>query len=231
MFKLKNSKNNLFQNYSTFEIDCLEKNSGITFGNMLRRILLNNIRSIGITEISCFAKNRNIDELNTLPEFQELVIEFSENIKNLVFMEENKQKKEEIDKVILNITKEKRFTAKDLKIPSKIKIINSNHYLGTNTIFENIQFQISLGYNEKPYKKESMDKEKNSIVIKNNTTFNPVLRVNYKVEKIINLNTINERLIIEIWTNGCISPKDALIKAVNIGSETLQSIKHNLNNI
>nr|UXD06240.1 RNA polymerase subunit alpha [Eutreptia sp. CCAC 1914B] len=225
MCEKKNNINKKFENYGIFTIGPLERNSGITFGNMLRRILLNSIKSIGITEIKYVAKDQNIDKLNTQPEFQELILEFSENIKNLVFIENENQKKQKTIEVLLEIQKQKRFTAQDLKIPPEIKIVNSNHYLGTNTIFENIEIQVSLGYVDEINKK---GKDKNNLITLNSNNFNPIQRVNYKVEKIINIDKLNEQIILEIWTNGSILPKNALVKAINICSNTLQLIKEKL---
>lgn len=218
---------NQFTNYENFTLGPLKQNAGITFGNMLRRVLLNSIESIGVIDIKYYAKNQDIDKLNIKAEFQELILEFSENIQNLIFnIEENKNNKE-TKTVILEIEKVKRFTAKDLKIPSEIKIINFDQYLGTNTIFEGIEIQISIGYFKNSKKEEISEKNNllSSLEIRN---FNPIERVNYKIEKIINSDKLEEQVLIEIWTNGSITPKNALIQAINICEDTLQEIREKL---
>jgi DNA-directed RNA polymerase, alpha subunit/40 kD subunit len=216
------SINNHFNNYQIFTLGPLKQNEGITFGNMLRRVLLNSIESIGIIDIKYSSKNQDINKLNIENEFQELILELSENIKNVIFMEENKNNKEQ-KIVILEIEKVKRFTAKDLKTPSEIKIFNPNQYLGTNTIFAGIEIKISLGYFKDLKKKEIY--EKNNLISLGINNFNPIERVNYKIERIINSDKLEEQVFLEIWTNGSIMPKNALIQAIHICTETLEEIK------
>lgn len=222
MYKNKTKE---FKNYGIFTIGPLERNSGITFGNMLRRILLNNIKRISITEIKYFTKNKNTSKLNTLPEFQEWILEFSENIKNLIFIENNSEHQKENIEIKLKIKQGKRITAQDLIIPPEIKIVNMDHYLGINTLFEEFEIQISLGYDKKVTQKTFQD---NIIILSETTLYNPIKRVNYKIEKITNLNIISEQILIEIWTNGSILPKNALIEATNICLEGIQEIKKKL---
>nr|AEQ94241.1 photosystem I 5 kDa protein [Eutreptia viridis] len=218
--------NNHFKNYENFTLGPLKQNAGITFGNMLRRVLLNSIESIGIIDIKYSAKNQDIDKLNIKTEFQELILEFSENIKKLIFIIEENKNNIETKTVILEIEKIKRFTAKDLKTPSEIKIVNSNQYLGTNTIFEGIEIQIGIGYFKDLKKKEKYEKNNHILLGRNN--FNPIERVNYKIKKIISSDKLEEQVLLEIWTNGSITPKKALIQALNICGDTLQEIKQKL---
>ena len=222
MYKNKIKK---FENYGIFTIGPLKRNTGITFGNLLRRILLNNIKSIGIIEIKYLIKNKITSELHKELELQELTLEFSENIKNLIFIDNSSKLRKKNIKIRLKIQKEKRITAQDLIIPPEIEIVNKDHNLGINTIFEELDIQLSLGYNKKVTQKGSQN---TNTIVNNTASFNPIQRVNYKVEKIISLNIISEQVLIEIWTNGSILPKKALIEATNICLEGIQEIKKKL---
>jgi DNA-directed RNA polymerase subunit alpha len=210
MLKIKLNKN--FKYYSSFTIGPLEKNVGITIGNMLRRTLLGNLKGLGIIGISYFVDNKNISEFTSLSSIRESVLEISENLVSLIFIDKQEKNLLKFPEIFLKIKGPKRIIANDLILPNEIEIIQPNHYLGTINHCNEIEIHITLGYDKFLF----LSFEENLIDFNNLNNFNPVERVNYKVEKIINNSDFYEQLILEIWTNGSISPQKALAKASNI---------------
>ena len=105
-------------------------------------------------------------------------------------------------------------TADLIELPSDLKIINSNHYITTisnSTVLE-MEFKIEYGTSYKLASQVFIEEDKDFLQI--DTIFMPVQKVNFKIENIYdNENNITERLFLEVWTNGSISPIDAIKKA------------------
>merc|ERR1712127_879746 len=108
-------------------------------------------------------------------------------------------------------------TASSIQLPSEIKIINPNHYIATissSHILE-IEFKIESGTNYRLANELFSDKFED--FIETDAIFMPVQKVDFKVENIYdNSNNIKERLFIDVWTNGSISPEQAIFSGSNL---------------
>jgi DNA-directed RNA polymerase subunit alpha len=215
MSNLKKISSNIINDtdkYGKFSILPLNKGQGITIGNSLRRILLSDLPGIAITAVKITGVSH---EFSTIPGIREDVLEILLNLKQIIF---NGVLNNKII-VNLNVAGPKIVTANDIKLPQNLQIVNPNQYIGVicNNMTLNMELQISSGFgyqavSREPIKKDLVD------FIDIDAIFMPVQKVNFYVENIyIQPLVLKENLVIEIWTNGSISPESAIKK----GSETL----------
>ena len=119
-------------------------------------------------------------------------------------------------------------TADSIQLPQTLEILNPNHYVGTlstSNILE-IEFKFEYGIGYRLASQTFSDEAKNYLQL--DTIFMPVKKVDFKIENIYNSdNNITERLFLDIWTNGSISPNDAIESATQIIIELFTSLIHN----
>merc|ERR1712183_374166 len=125
----------------------------------------------------------------------------------------------------LRLTGPAVITASSIQLPSEIKIINPNHYIATiaSSHIVEIEFKIESGTKYKLANELFSDKFED--FIETDAIFMPVQKVDFKVENVYdNLNNIEERLFIDVWTNGSISPEQAISLGSKIIVELFNSI-------
>lgn len=206
-----------------FEFQPLEPGYGITIGNMLRRILLSSIEGFAITSI----KIEGIEhEFTSIKGIVEDVTEIILNCKKIRF----KKKVEDIQNEVVNVTireKEKILAGDFGRFVSGFQILNPNLIICNKdkSITFNITFVIECGKGYKP-----AEENKNIVAIGTiaiDAIFTPIKNVQYKVENYrVEQITDYEKLLLEIKTDGSISPKTALIKAANILINHLKIFKN-----
>lgn len=206
-----------------FEFQPLEPGYGITIGNMLRRILLSSIEGFAITSI----KIEGIEhEFTSIKGIVEDVTEITLNCKKIRF----KKKVEDIQNEVVNVTireKEKILAGDFGRFVSGFQILNPNLIICNKdkSITFNITFVIECGKGYKP-----AEENKNIVAIGTiaiDAIFTPIKNVQYKVENYrVEQITDYEKLLLEIKTDGSISPKTALIKAANILINHLKIFKN-----
>eukprot|EP01040_Poterioochromonas_malhamensis_P012989 gene12989-14242_t len=214
---------NDFQNndgYSgIFIIEPLDLGQGITLGNAIRRVLLSDISGPAITGVRI---NNLKHEFKAIEGVREDALEILLNIKEIIFREKYSFDKpiDLFQKAYLKVKGPCIVTANMLKLPfEKLQIVNPNQYICTLT--KNLKLYIELDIEKgKGYRlydhevvqigEEFFDPIKSS-TLKVDALFMPIKRVNYKV-KLINdsKGNLKESLILEIVTNGSITPKRAL---------------------
>jgi len=198
-------------NYGRFYASPFERGYGVTLGNSLRRTLLSSIEGSGVTWIKIDGVRH---EFSTLPGVLEDIPEVILNIKNLVLTSHSK-----IPRSIF-IKKEGKgdIKAADITADETVEIINPDLHIATMTQNRkfNLEMEVARGRGYVPA--ESNRKENQPIgVIPIDSIFSPVKQVNFSVENTrVGQRMDYEKLILEIWTNGGISPKDALLYASNI---------------
>jgi DNA-directed RNA polymerase subunit alpha len=197
--------------YGKFIAEPFERGYGVTLGNSLRRVLLSSIEGSAITTIKLDGVSH---EFSTIPGVLEDVTEIVLNIKNLVLRSHSRAPKS----IYIKSEKKGEIKAKDIITDETIEILNPDLHIATltkDTKF-NMELQVSRGRGYVPA--ELNKKEDQSIgVIAIDSIFTPVKKVNFYVENTrVGQRTDYDRLILEIWTNGGISPKDALLYASNI---------------
>ncbi len=197
--------------YGKFSAAPFERGYGITLGNSLRRVLLSSIEGSAVTSIKIAGVSH---EFSAIPGLLEDVPELILNIKNLVLNSHSK-----IPKVITISAKQKgEIRAEDIETDDTIEIINPDLYLATLTKDAklNIEMEVSRG---RGYITAELNKkeEKTAGVIAVDAVFTPIKKINFFVENTrVGQRTDYDKLMVEIFTNGAISPKDALLYASNI---------------
>lgn len=199
-------------NYGRFFIEKLPYGMGITIGNALRRILLSNVPGAAIFYVKI---NNILHEYETIGGVKEDVIDIIINLKKVRFKYRSSS---EFEKVFLNVTGPYEVRARDIKCPAMVEIANPDQYIATITtnVSLNIEAGVKMGVGYVPAEEQVLPEE---IIgyIKVDSIFSPIEKVNYYVEnERSETNEIMDKLYVEIWTDSTISPREALLKALNI---------------
>jgi DNA-directed RNA polymerase subunit alpha len=196
--------------HGQFIINFLKPGQGITIGNQLRRVLLGDLGGMAISAVRIAGITH---EFSTIPGVREDVLEILLNLKGIVL----KSKTKEVQFGRLKIQGPSVITADLIQLPSDLKVVNPNHYiatLSTSNILE-IEFRFEYGTGYKLAMQTFLDEADNYLQL--DTIFMPVQKADFKIENVYDTaNNISERLFIDIWTNGSISPNEALESASQI---------------
>lgn len=205
-------------NYGKIIADPLERGYGVTLGNSLRRVLLSSIEGAAVTSIRIDGVSH---EFSTLEGVLEDIPEIILNIKNLVLRSYSRSPK----KIYIKETGEKEITAKDIVTDETIEVINPDLHIATITSKKaklNIEMEVGRGRGFVPAegnKREGMPLG----VIAIDSIFTPVKRVSFEVENTrVGKRTDYDKLILEIFTNSSIEPKEALIYAAKAMNKHLE---------
>lgn len=196
--------------HGQFLIHSLKPGQGITIGNQLRRVLLGDLGGIAISAVRIAGVTH---EFSTIPGVREDILEILLNLKGIVL----KSKTQETQFGRLKVQGPSVITADLIKLPSELEIVNPNHYIATistSNVFE-IEFKFEYGTGYRLATQTFSDDSENYLQL--DTIFMPVQKVDFKIENIYDsVNNISERLLLDIWTNGSISPTEALEVAAQI---------------
>ncbi|WP_225721436.1 DNA-directed RNA polymerase subunit alpha [Candidatus Vallotiella sp. (ex Adelges kitamiensis)] len=211
--------NSLGDNHAKVVMEPFERGYGHTLGNALRRVLLSSMIGYAPTEVMISGV---VHEYSTLDGIQEDVINLLLNLKGVVFKLYNRS---EIT-VTLRKACEGVVIAGDIDIPHDCEIINPGHVIAHLSKGGNLDMQIKVekgrGYmpgNVRHYSDES-SKVIGCIIL--DASFSPVHRVSYAVESArVEQRTDLDRLVINIETNGIISPEEAIRQSARILVEQL----------
>lgn len=196
------------KNYGKFTMSPLERGYGTTLGNSLRRVLLSSLPGAAISSIKFDVGVPH--EFSTVPGVLEDVPEIILNIKGIAI----KRLQGEGEPVVLRLDVEgpKLVTAGDILDNTDVEIINTDHYICTVDGEGSIHMELTVidgsGYNLSDQNKRETDPI-GTIAI--DSSFTPVTKVNYVVENTrVGQITDYDKLILEVWTNGTISPQEAV---------------------
>ena len=203
-----------------YEIDGLYPGYGHTLGNSLRRIILSSLPGAAITSVKIDGVSH---EFSTMDGLKEDIIALLLNLKKVRF----KVSGDEAQTVTLKIKGPNTVTAKDIKTPGQVEVLNKDQYLceitGKSTILDvEMTVQRGLGY----VSKEVHQKDKVDIgTIALDAIYTPIRRVNYEVENMrVGDRTDHNRLRITIETDGTITAKEALEKSIETMIHQLKAI-------
>lgn len=193
--------------FGQFLINSLSPGQGLTIGNLLRRVLLGDLEGTSITGIRIAGIR---DEFSVIVGVREDILEILLNLKGIVL--KSKTKDPQFGR--LKIQGPAIVTASSIQLPPDLEIVNPNHYIATistNNILE-IEFRFESGTG---YQLTSQTRnEKSDDFLQIDAVFMPIKKVDFKVETIYdNANNSSERLLIDIWTNGSITPEEAIYEA------------------
>jgi DNA-directed RNA polymerase subunit alpha len=213
--KVVQDKTTSSDKYGRFYIEPFERGFGTTIGNSLRRILLSSLEGSAVTSI----KIKGVEhEFTAVKGVMEDVTDIVLNVKSLVVRlnaDEPKVMKVEAHKAAV-------LTAADIVADPAIEVIDRSVVLATLT--EDVNFEMEMvvekgrGYvpaSERIAETDRFEQEIGRIAL--DALYSPVVRVRYTTEETrVGRKTNYDRLIMEIWTNGTISPEMALVEAAKI---------------
>jgi len=206
--------------YGKFALEPLEQGYGQTLGNSLRRVLLTSLPGAAITAVKIEGVKH---QFSTIAGLKEDVVELILNIKKIRLHVDGDQQ------VTMKLSKTGpgEVTAGDIEEAAGVTIANSDLVLGTLADKKShleMELTVSKGFG---YASVEDTREEALAVIPIDALYSPITRVNYRVEATrVGRMTNLDRLIMEIWTDGTISPYDALIASANILISYFTQIVH-----
>jgi DNA-directed RNA polymerase subunit alpha len=197
--------------YSKFVLEPLERGQGITVGNSLRRVLLSNLQGAAVTAIRISGVNH---EFATIPGVREDVLEIMLNMKEIVLRSYTDQP--QIGRLVAK--NPGQVTAAQFDLPSEVEVVNPDQYIATLTEGAKLEMEFRV---EKGQGYRAVERGKDEMTsldyLQIDAVFMPVIKVNYQVEDArLDGSQAKDRLLLEIWTNGSFSPKEALSEAASI---------------
>lgn len=201
----------LTETYGKFVAEPFERGYGHTIGNSLRRVLISSIEGAAVTSIKMDGVNH---EFTAVPGVMEDVTQIVLSVKRLVLRAHTRQPKT----IVIERDKKGEITAADIETDDTVEILNPGLHIATLTKHVKFRMELEVGRGRGYVPAEKNKKESRAIgVIPVDSLFSPVQRVNFSVEDTrVGQMTDYDRLILEIWTNGVVTPKDALLYASNI---------------
>ena len=202
--------------YGEFTIQPLEKGFGITLGNSLRRVLLSSIRGAAIVSVRF---DGVLHEFSTMPGVKEDITDIILNLKGVrVRLHQDGPRVIHID-----ASKEGAITANDIQTDGTVEILNPEHYIATlssgSTLKADMVVKMGKGYSPAKMEKEP-DQPEGTINI--DAIFSPLKKVTYTVTHArVGQITDYDRLVLEVWTDGSVTPEDVIAYAAKILKEQL----------
>ncbi len=198
--------------YSRFVLEPLERGQGITVGNALRRVLLSNLEGTAVTVVRIAGVNH---EFATVPGVREDVMDLLLNIKALVLASHSPYPQI----LRLKVNGPARVTAADLHCPADVEVIDPNQYIATLSEGATLEMELTVerGKGYRSVERYRDDHSSSIDALKIDAVFMPVKKVKTEVTEIrLGDGTERESLTLDIWTNGSISPQQALSQAASI---------------
>ncbi len=206
--------------YSRFVLEPLDRGQGTTVGNALRRVLLSNLEGAAVTAVRIAGVNH---EFATIEGVREDVLEILLNMKEIVL--KSYTSAPQIGRVM--ITGPATVRAAQFDLPSEVEIVDPGQYIATlaEGARLEIEFRIEKG---KGYRAVDRGRDDAAAVdfLQIDAVFMPVSKVNYTVEDVrVDGALEKDRLLLDIWTNGSLTPQEALSQAASILVELFNPLK------
>jgi len=197
--------------YGKFVAEPFERGFGRTIGNSLRRILISSIEGAAVTSVKISGV---LHEFSTIPGVLEDVPQIILNIKQLVLRAHFRTPKI----LRLKASKKGKVLAKNVAADEAVEVINPDLHIATLTKDTNLNIEMEIGKGRGYVPAERNKKEGQAIgVIPVDSIFAPVRRVDFHVEDTrVGQITDYDKLIMEVWTDGSVEPKEALLYASHI---------------
>ena len=208
--------------YGRFVVEPLERGYGTTLGNSLRRILLSSLPGAAVSNVKI---DRVLHEFSVIPGVKEDVSEIILNLKGLAIKNTSDSFEPKLAYIDFEGEGEGEVKASDIKVDSDIEIMNPDHHIAT----------LSGGANSKLYMEITITRGRGYVGSDKNkkddqpigmlpvdSIYTPVRRVNFLVENTrVGQITDYDKLTLEVWTNGTITPDDAVSYGAKILNEHL----------
>src|SRR5881409_3590182 len=209
--RVVSDRSTLTDTYGKFTAEPFERGFGVTVGNSLRRILLSSLEGSAVTRVKIQGVQH---EISTIPGVVEDVTDIILNIKSLVVKNASEQPRTS------RIERHERgvVTASSIITDEAVQIVNPEHIIATMT--DDVPFVVEMTVeNGRGYRTadENAGKEREVGIIPVDSSFSPVVRVKYDIEETrVGQRTNYDKLVMEIWTNGTITPQLALVEGAKI---------------
>ena len=198
------------ETYGKFAIEPLESGFGMTLGNPLRRVLYSSLLGTAVTWVKIEGV---LHEYSTIPHAKEEVFEFLMNVKGMRLRSEV----ERPGKLRLEVAGEGEVCACDIMASSDFEVVNPELHLLTLDSSEaklSVEFNVERG---KGYAVAAHDEGQPIGVLPVDAVYTPIRKVNYNVERTrVGQRTDFERLVLEVWTDGSVTPVSAVVHAANV---------------
>ena len=202
--------------YGKFELEPLERGLGTTLGNALRRVMLSSLPGDAITSVKIDGVAHEFQKIDGVVEDVTAIVL---NLKSIVIKNHAKDENK-----IIRLTKNTPgvVTAGDIEKDADIEILNPDQVIATLVEGGSLNMEMTIGsgrgYVVADDNKKLLQNDKTKIgAIAIDSLYSPVERINYEVETArVGQNNNFDKLILEVWTNGSISPEEALALAARI---------------
>jgi len=216
-FKVKEDAKS--QTFAEFVMEPLEPGYGYTLGHALRRILLASIPGVAVTSVKISGVKH---KFSTVLGLKETVVDFLLNLKGVSFkLSPNK----DMATVTLSVKGTKEITAALIEETDGVEVMNKDCYLGSlsgDKAKLDMEITLERGYGYSLAEERSSDEIG---VILTDAVFTPVKRVNYTVEATrVGRKTNMDKLVLQVWTNGSVAPKDAVEQSAKVLSSYFKQI-------
>ncbi len=203
--------------YGKFVVEPLEKGYATTLGNSLRRIMLSSLPGAAVTSIKIDGVQHEFSTVNGVAED---VLEIILNLKKVVF----KMYDDGPKTVFIQATGEKDVTAGDIIVDSDIKVLNPDQHIALLMKGAELNMTLTVESGRGYTPSEKHNREELPIgTIPVDSIFSPVRKVNFKVEDCRVGGAIDyDKLILEVWTNGTISPEESVSLASRVLNDHFQ---------
>ena len=197
-------------------VEPLERGYGYTLGNSMRRVLLSSLTGAAATSIRIEGVQH---EFSTVEGVREDVTDIVLNVKGLVFSDTGIGEGDGV--ATLDVTGPATVTGADLKVPAEFDLINPEHVIATLEKGARLEMSIRVGVDRGYVSADRNKRPEDPLgVITVDSIFSPVIRCTYVVENTrVGQRTDYDRLVLEVETNGSVSPADAVARAARIINE------------
>lgn len=201
--------------YGKFIVEPLERGYGTTIGNCMRRILLSSLPGAAITSVKI---DGILHEFSTIPGVKEDVTEIILNLKRLAVKIDDPAMEDK--RAIINAVGPKEVTAADIVIDNETQIFNPDLHIATLSENATLVMEMNIATGRGYVTAEENKTESTPIsVIPVDSIFTPVKTANFSVENTrVGQTTDYDKLILELWTDGSITPDEG----VSIGAKIMQ---------
>jgi DNA-directed RNA polymerase subunit alpha len=214
--KLDVEKETLTPFYGKFYAEPFERGFGVTIGNSLRRILLSCLQGAAITSVKI---DGVLHEFTSIPDVKEDVTDMILNLKEVkVKLHADVPKTARIE-----AEGEKVVKARDIIADETVEIMNPDHHIATLLPKGKLNMEMVVKWG-KGYVPAEKNKEEGQPIgtLPIDAIFSPITRVNYTVTNArVGQITDYDKLTLEVWTNGCVHPEDAVAYAAKILKDQL----------
>ena len=206
--RLQKEESSATETYAKFIADPFETGYGHTIGNSLRRVLLSSLEGAAITSVKI---DGAMHEFTTVEGVVEDVTDIVLNLKKVKFKAHSRE--EQV--LLLSVNKEGAVTAADIQTNQNIELVNPTQHICTLDKKKKLEMELTVKVGRGFCPGDENKKPGQAIgVVAIDSLFSPVTRVRYAVEAArVGNRTDYDRLVLEVWTDGRITPDDALTQA------------------